>query len=171
MILKSPRLEIGPVHTSDAPQFAEWLNDPEVVKYSEHRHYTHSADTQLDYWYSAATVEPNSTNTIRLLTSYAAIGSISVNVDDKNNLANVAIMIGDRTQWGNGYGYEAWKTVCDYLFARKQIRKIEAGCMVANVKMIKICTEYGMSQEAVVPGHFLFDGQPMSMWTFGKFAP
>ncbi len=171
MILETPRLRMDSPSSQEAYQFALWLNDPEVTKYSEQRHTKHTIGTQVDYWYSPATVEPNLVYVIRLLDADLPIGSLAVRVDTNNNVANVGIMIGDKTQWGKGYGFEAWECLCNFLFIEKKIRKIEAGCMSLNAPMIKICTKYGMRHEAIIQAHFLLDKEPVSMHLYGKLAP
>lgn len=172
MILQTPNLELDAPDISDADIFAEWLNDPEVVKYSEQRHQKHTGQSQRDYWRSPATVEPNLVYTIHSVfpNPEAPIGSIAARIDTQNNVANVGIMIGDKSYWGHGYGFEAWECFCNYLFIEKKIRKIEAGCMSLNAPMIRICTKYGMRHEAIVQAHFLLDGKPVSMHLYGKTA-
>lgn len=171
MILMTPRLELGIYKTYEAGLFAGWLNDPEVVKYSEQRHKKHTDETQLDYWYSPATLAPSILRTIRIQDSATPIGSIAASVDQNNNVANVGVLVGDRTQWGKGYGFEAWECFCNYLIIEQRIRKIEAGCMSLNLPMIRICIKYGMRQEAIIPGHFLIaQGVSAGMHLFGKIA-
>lgn len=170
MILQTPNLELDAPDMSDAVLFADWLNDPEIVKYSEQRHQEHTPESQRDYWRSTATVEPNYIYTIHTIDPCGPIGSVAVRVDSHNNVANVGIMIGDKTQWGKGYGFEAWECVCNYLIIEKKIRKIEAGTMSLNASMIRICIKYGMRHEAIVQDHFLLDGRPVSMHLYGKIA-
>ncbi len=43
------------------------------------------------------------------------IGNINAYVDVENSVADVGIMIGERSAWGQGYGTEAWQAVCNYL--------------------------------------------------------
>lgn len=169
MIIMAPGLRLEPPAYEHAAQFAQWLNDPEIVKYSEQRHRQHTTESQRDYWRSTATVEPNCVYTIH--GTGAPIGSISAVIDQNNNVANVGIMIGDKSAWGQGYGFEAWECFCNYLIVEKSIRKIEAGCMNINGPMNRICIKYGMKHEATIPQHFLASkGLPVSMNLYGKIA-
>lgn len=170
MILMTPRLTIRRPMTDDIPYFVDWLNDPDVVKYSEQRHKKHTRESQYDYWLSPATTEPNSVWTIWVTDIAVPIGSLVTRVDTNNNVANVGIMIGDRPAQSRGYGFEAWECFCNYLFIEKKIRKIEAGCMSLNAPMIRICTKYGMRHEAIVQSHFLANGEPVSLHLYGKIA-
>ncbi len=170
MILMTPHLVLHPPTPRAAPLVVGWLNDREVVQFSEQRHKKHTVESQLDYWKSPATVEPNFVRIIELQENYA-IGSISVTVDQNNNVADVGILIGNKSHWGRGFGYETWECVCNYLFAEKGIRKIEAGCMATNKAMRRICEKFLMFEEGTRTNHFMVNGEPVSMIMYGKFHP
>lgn len=148
-----------------AELFASWLNDPEVVRYSEQRHKVHTRESQLDYWKSPATVYPNTVWIIHL--DGRPIGSISATVDEKNSVADVGILIGDKTQWGKGYGYDAWSVICDLLLATL-VRKVEGGCMSVNSSMVKVMEKYGMKLEGIRQDHFDIGYQKSNCLLYGK---
>jgi len=170
MILMTQHLIMRPPEPRAAPLVVGWLNDPEVVKFSEQRHKQHTVESQLNYWKSPATYEPNLVRIIELQENYA-IGSISATIDQKNNIADVGILIGDKSQWGRGFGYEAWECVCNYLFFERKIRKIEAGCMSINKPMIRLCEKYMMRLEGTKIAHFDVGGMTSDMLMYGKFGP
>ena len=170
MILMTRNLIMRPHKIEEAHIFAEWLNDPEVVKFSEQRHKKHTVLSQRDYWMSKATTEPDIYYVIDYATNNRPIGSISATIDLNNQIANVGIIIGDKSVWGNGYGYEAWECFCNYLFIEKKIRKVEAGSMSSNKSMRRICERFFMQLEGTQRGHFLIDAMPSDLVMYGKFA-
>ena len=153
-----------------SPHPIDWLNDPEVMKYSEQRHKEHTINTQADYIKS---LQPPSQylEIYRAGTLRAFIGTMSVHVDEPNNIAQVGILIGNKLYWGMGLGFEAWECVCDHLLKNKGIRKIEAGSMETNLAMRAIFTKYRMFQEAYISRHFLLeDGSTTGEVRYGRFA-
>lgn len=164
-MITTPRLRIiqPKVSVDNARQFVEWLNDPEVVRFSEQRHKHHNVWSQLEYMRSF--VLPHILNEIYL--GDQLIGSVTAYVDAKNDVADVGILLGDKTKWGQGLGLEAWRGFCNDLF-RRGVRKIEAGCMATNYAMATICTKYGMQLEAQIPAHFLVEEKPVGLWRYGK---
>lgn len=145
-----------------------WLNDPEVVKYSENRHKKHTTESQRSFM--ASILYPNRFMEIELRGTEIIIGTMTVYVDEPNKIAQVGILIGSKTKWGKGYGFEAWACVCDGLFS-DGIRKIEAGCMETNLAMRAIFTKYRMFQEAYISRHFLLeDGSTTGEVRYGRFA-
>lgn len=139
-----------------------WLNDPEVVRYSEQRHKEHTEESQQFYLQDG----PDVFREIHAGDRF--IGTISAYIDEPNSIADVGILIGDKSIWGKGYGTEAWIAFCDHLFLHK-IRKIEAGAMNINSRMINIFRKSGMHFEAFRENHFLYDGEPVHMVLWGKF--
>jgi RimJ/RimL family protein N-acetyltransferase len=141
----------------------QWLNDPVVVQYSEQRHQHHDIETQQQYI--------QDTDIFREIhTHHSFIGTITASVDRANSVADVGILIGDKNEWGKGYGFEAWKGFCDHLFTHG-MRKIEAGTMRNNRSMRVIFNRYDMVQEGIRFDHFLYDKETYSdMLLYGKFA-
>lgn len=146
-----------------------WLNDPEVLRYSEQRHKKHSAATQLNYIFSKRPKSEVYLGIFLPSSKSELIGTISATIDANNSIADMGIMIGDKTQWNKGLASEAWKTLMDYLFDEKKIRKIEAGCMAKNTGMISVFKKCGMHKEGERKDHFMIDGGFSNMELWGAF--
>lgn len=142
----------------------QWLNDPQVMQYSEQRHHIHTIESQRTYYKMFS----GSNLFLAVYTGSEMIGTMTVYTDDYNGIANVGILIGDRSKWGLGYGHDAWATVCDYLI-KSGTRKIEAGCMAINKPMMSICQHYGMVEEGRQKDHFVINGKPSDLVHWGKF--
>ncbi len=144
-----------------------WLNDPEVVKYSEQRHYRHTLESQHAYLNDF----PHDSHIwlIKLVENDAIyhIGTITAYVDAPNKVANIGILIGQKGLWGRGYGHEAWSEVMVWLFANG-IRKVECGCMSSNDKMINLAQRAGLDGEGCIPKHFINSDD---LLLFGMLAP
>lgn len=145
-----------------------WLRDPEVVRYSEQRHRTHTISTQLHYINSFG--GKSHLWGIYLVETGDHIGNLSAVHDEPNNVSDVGIMIGDRRCWGKGYGTEAWVRACGWMLDRDggDIRKLEAGCARNNEAMLKIIRGTGFTQEGERLNRFLFEGNPISALLFGR---
>ncbi len=157
-------IESAPIDERSLREMVGWLNDPFTMQYSEQRHVHHTIYTQLDY----ISLYQDENLLLGIYTGKALIGTISVMVDAPNNTANIGILIGDRSKWGKGYGFEAWKAVCDMKF-KDGIRKIEAGCVADNVSMMSICSRYDMIEEGRQDDHFIYNGLPADLVHWGKF--
>jgi ribosomal-protein-alanine N-acetyltransferase len=171
--LSSKRLLLTPYLSSLVHQrHVDWLRDPEVVKYSEQRHFYHCLETQEAY-VSQRTFEDRYLWLIQVPPGMLAtrdIGTIRVSVDRMNRVGDMGILIGEKSMWGQGYGTEAWKTVMDYCFKGLELRKVECGTMLANIGMRRTATKCGMEPEGARLSHFILDGETQDLLLYGKKA-
>jgi RimJ/RimL family protein N-acetyltransferase len=145
------------------PEQVAWLNDKEIVKYSEQRHHEHCLHTQKEYvrwktWDGPLWL-------IKL--DGQDIGTIAAKLDTTNNRAEMGILIGRKDLYGKGYATEAWRAVMQWLFD-KGIGKIECGCMSPNLGMRQVAIKSGMVIEGGRKDHFLLDGKPVDVVYYGK---
>jgi RimJ/RimL family protein N-acetyltransferase len=91
------------------------------------------------------------------------IGTMTAYVDTHNEVAEVGIMIGERSAWGQGYGLEAWQAVCDYLLAQRNIRKITAGTAATNTAMRRIMEKAGMVPDGLRKAQYIIDNKSVDV--------
>ncbi len=72
------------------------------------------------------------------------IGNITAYVDEANKVADIGILIGETKAWGKGYATETLAAVCEYLFKIVKIRKITAGTISSNRRMLRLMDRIGM---------------------------
>lgn len=142
--------------------YVNWLNDKEVVKYSEQRFKHHSLDSCREYWRSFIG-SPNYFWAIVLKDGNKHIGNINAYVDVINNIADIGILIGAKEMWGKGYGIEAWNAVCKFLFDSIKVRKITAGTISTNKAMLGIMRKAGMVDDGRRIRHVLFEGSEVDV--------
>jgi [ribosomal protein S5]-alanine N-acetyltransferase len=162
------RLTFGPVLNTEADirEIIGWLNNPDVVRFSEQRHKHHTIETQLAY---IQALNPGDLY-LAIYENGIMIGTTLATIDLHNMVANVGIMIGYTNRWRSGLGYEAWVGVCDHLLKDFHlIRKVEAGCMACNTGMMGICAHYGMMEEGRQDDHFSVNGSYIDLVHWGKF--
>lgn len=174
--LTSARLSLIP-YTAGlvAARHVAWLNDSEVVRYSEQRHKTHTLESQHEYL-NKFPVGSHIWLISRRVSSADAlynglevdIGTITAYIDMPNRIADVGILIGDKSTWGQGYGAEAWMAVIDFLFSAG-IRKIECGCMLSNIAMRKLAKKVGMVWEGTRMNHFELDSLLEDLILMGRY--
>jgi RimJ/RimL family protein N-acetyltransferase len=168
MSIATPRLVLRALSRASPRQVA-WLRDPEVVRFSEQRHRSHTLSSQLRYVTSFA--GRSRFWGIFRIEDDEQIGNVTAMVDEPNDVAEVGILIGDKSAWRRGFGAEAWTAACLWLLDKNggAIRKLEAGCMRANEPMMKILAKSRFVHEGERANHFLLGGSPTGMALFGRF--
>ena len=162
-IIKSSRLKIVPFSRKYlTEQYVSWLNDSETMKYSEQRHKRHVIQSCYEYWKSFEGT-PNNFWAIVLINQEKHIGNITTYKDTFHNVVDISILIGERTMWGQGYGFEAWQAMCNYLFREEKVRKITAGTLSVNKAMIKIMKKSNMIEDGCRKRHFIYRGKEIDI--------
>jgi len=164
-IIISSRLRLKPssMDAGALGKMVRWLNNKELMRYSEQRHRKHTLDSQRDYIESFQ--DPNIF--LEIHSGREIIGTVTAFVDGYNKVADVGILIGE--QGRSGFGSEAWKAFCDHLIAHG-IRKIEAGCIDSNLAMMNVARKYEMILEGRRFEHFMFEGEPRDMALWAKYS-
>lgn len=144
-------------------RYVGWLNDKQVVKYSEQRHSKHTIESCKKYYQSFIDSPNLFLGIISNREDIGHIGNITVVIDLPNGTAEVSIMIGEKKIWGKGLGKEAWKLVLDYLLKLPKIRKVSAGTMSTNLPMLSLMKSAGMEIECIRKSHLLLDRVPVDI--------
>ena len=155
-------------HLTD--RYIAWLNDAQVVRFSEQRHRRHDRASCRAY-FDSMSISNNYFCAVEInRDGEHHVGNISVYVDRPNGLADVAIMIGDRSVWGSGIGFESWRGVRRSLIKREGYRKVTGGCLAANRAMVRIMEKTGMRPDGCRAAHYLVDGNQVDLVFYAAFA-
>ncbi len=146
--------------------YIAWLNDEELMKFSEQRHYKHTKKTCEDYM-SCFEDSENMFLAIENL-DRNLIGTITIYRDLRNEIVDIGIMIGAKAERKKGLGSEAWTATVKWIEQELKPRKITAGCMATNVDMIKIMHSVGMQADGIRKMHFLQNGQAVDIIYMAK---
>ena len=146
--IRTERLEIIPFERKHiTARYIDWLNDPDVVRYSNQRFMIHTKKTCEEY---LATYDNNPDfywAIVEIQEGHGHIGNINAIMDKEPQVADLGIVIGEKQLWGKGYGLEAWLLVCDYFFSTTSVLKITGGTPVTNKAMISIFRKAGMQEQ------------------------
>jgi [ribosomal protein S5]-alanine N-acetyltransferase len=146
-----------------------WLNDPEVVRYSNQRFVHHTAESAAAFLASFAGSE-NLFLSIRRLADDRAVGTMTVYRAVPHGTADLGILVGDKQVWGQGYGREAWMLLLDWLDSQQVVRKFTCGTAAPNRAMRRLAEASGMELEATKCRHEIVDGVPVDLLFFARFA-
>jgi ribosomal-protein-alanine N-acetyltransferase len=150
-------------------RYVGWLNDPQVVRYSEQRHRRHCMEScgaylaqmqHSDGLFLAMQVEGS---------DLGHIGNISVAFDQPNLSADLSIMIGEKRAWGRGYASLAWTAVMQYLLEDAGMRRVTAGTMEVNEPMIRLMQRSAMQLDCVRPRNFMWEGREVGLVSGSRF--
>lgn len=170
-VIKTERLLIRPFSDEYLTErYVSWLNDIELMQYSEQRHRKHSLESCRLYMMDFKDSPNYLWAVVARDLGLGHIGNINAYVDPFNSLADVGIMIGEKKAHGEGYGFEAFKAVTDFLLKDCNMRKVTAGAMSVNEPMIRIMKKAGMVEDGTRKRHYIWGGREVDILHFAKFV-
>lgn len=149
--------------------YVDWLNDPEAVRYSNlrfRRHTRASCEREL----AELAGGPHRLYSLRLQADDRAIGTMTVRRSPPHGTAEVELLIGDTSVWGQGHGRDAWRTMTEWLAGQPGVRKITAGMPEGHQRMRRLAERSGMQLEAVRRAHEVVDGRPQDFLHYARFT-
>ncbi len=136
--LRRPRIQ-------DARFVFHWERDDEVWRHDPHRPY---AQTLTDFLsvFERSYVRGNGRQFWLIIENeqHLPIGTITYfNVEQRADQAEVGLGIGDKSQWGKGYGAEAISLLTQYLFTQPAFTRLYAETAMANTPARKAFAKAG----------------------------
>jgi RimJ/RimL family protein N-acetyltransferase len=160
--LSGHRVRLSPFTEHHVSQrYVDWLNNPELMRFSENRHRLHSLASCQAYQHSLVANGHLFWAIERLEGESDHIGNLTVHFDLHNGLADVGILLGERALHGQGYGLESWQLACTYLLQLNNVRKVTAGTLSCNLPMLRIMEKTGMVPDGERINHYLVAGKPV----------
>lgn len=154
-----------------SPDYVEWLEDPEIVRYVEVRHAKHTGDTVARFVESMLASANDLMMGIFIKTTGRHIGNIKLGgVNWHYGRGDIGVIIGDKACWGQGYGTEAIDCLSRLAFAGVGLRRLEAGAYASNKGCIKAFLKAGFREEGVLADYWLLNGKPEDSVLMGRLA-
>ncbi len=128
--------------------YHSWLNDQEVNTGNSHAIFPTSFESMKAYYNSIIGSTDKIILAIIAKDKDVHIGNISLqNINWIYRSAEFAILLGDKSYWGKGVGYEAVRLIINHGFKQLNLNRIYCGTFDNNIGMQKIAEKLGMQQE------------------------
>lgn len=148
--------------------YLNWLNDPEVVRYSNQRFKTHNFESSRAYLESFRE-SGNLFLAIHTKQDGLFIGTMTAYFSVPHKTVDIGLLIGNKRYWGQGMGGDAWQTLMLHLLRFDSIRKVTGGTLRCNTGMVNIMVKAGMQPDGVRVAQELVDNLPQDILYFARF--
>ena len=169
VFLRDDYVILRPLLAEDAsPEYLDWLNDPEVLRYRSSKAYPSTA-TDLEAYIASIPSRGDLVLAICEAEGGRHIGNIALNtILWTHKTAELSIMIGGRDTWGKGYGRRAIKLITAHAFRSMGLRRIWAES--PNPAFNAVMKRLGWVKEGVKRSAFLVDGEYVDFECWGLLA-
>ncbi|MBM3140210.1 MAG: GNAT family N-acetyltransferase [Chloroflexi bacterium] len=165
MFLEGERVRLRPAEVTDTPRFLPWINDPEVRHLLGAAAYQYSLAAEEEFIRSR---QENSWEAGVFLVIEAmdaddeprTIGNLEARrLHAESRHAEIGILIGDREYWGRGYGEDAMRTLCRFLFEELDLHRVYLSVLEFNPRARRSYEKVGFVEEGRKREHAFIAGR------------
>jgi len=172
LTIKTKRLVLRPLVLGDIERMHLLLNDPDVIKTTLGMPYPNTI-THAKNWveYEIAAYEQGNKVilAIELRETGETIGSINLDIDRKNEMAELGYWIGTK-YWNKGYATEASQAMIKYGFEHLKLHRIHANHSKENIISGRVLRKIGMEYEGCQKHHVKKDDVFKDLENYGILA-
>ncbi len=167
--LRGETVRLTGLTREDIPTVARWTQDAGYMRLLDGRPaFPKSADDLTKQMEEGQKGENSFLFAIRPSNGEELIGYAQIDgISWSNQVAWVEIGIGDRTYWGQGYGYEAMSILLRFAFAELNLHRLQLTVFGYNERAIALYEKLGFQREGVFREFLHRDGQRYEMFLYG----
>ena len=158
------------LHPDDVTEdYVAWMNDPEVVFYTEQKFMSHTMETVIRFVDEQWQAEDSFL--FGIFKDEKHIGNIKLGPVNRNHqVATLSYIIGDKDYWGLGVASAAIAAITVFGFSKLRLRKIFATSYYENTASIKVLEKNGFIIEGRLRQQLMIDGKCVDQIFLGKFS-
>jgi RimJ/RimL family protein N-acetyltransferase len=131
-----------------AGPYLEWFNDPEVCRLNGHHRFPYRHEDARAFVQRVNASREELVLAIVRSDDHRHIGNVALQqIDFVSRSAELAIVIGARDCWGQGYSKEAGRLLLEHAFFSLNLNRVYCGTLEHNVPMQRLAVHLGMREE------------------------
>lgn len=160
---------LRPLQMADVTdEYVSWMNDYEIVKYTESRFVAHTYQSIKDFVRKANTSD---THTFAIIAKDTEkhIGNIKLGgINEHHRFGDIGLIIGHEEYFGRGIGTECICLVTDFAFNTIRLHKVWCGIYENNISSIRAFEKAGWEKYATDLNKCLFEGSYINCLLYHK---
>jgi RimJ/RimL family protein N-acetyltransferase len=170
-MIQGERVVLRPVEEADLSYLTVWLNDPEVAS-GVLRNWPLSQDGARSWLERRKGSLSTLPFAICERPDQRPVGLVEIaDIHWVHQLAELWIIIGDKTRWGRGLASEALALLLDYAFKNLGLRKMHVKARADNPAAARLYLKCGFVQEGVFIKEYLSGGEYVDLIRMAVFNP
>ena len=145
------KIYLRPLEREDAQLFVPWINDAEVTRTLEVFYRPLNLQAEVEFIETIYKSEHDVVLGIAVKETEALIGGAGLHrMDFKNRRASFGIFIGEKSEWGKGYGTEVTALMTGYAFEILNMNRVWLHVYEYNERGLKAYERVGFKREGVL---------------------
>tara|TARA_A100001011_G_scaffold386019_1_gene461054 strand:+ start:1883 stop:2377 length:495 start_codon:yes stop_codon:yes gene_type:complete len=148
------------------PKYVSWLNDYEVVKYTEQRHQRHTLETVKEFVINKLNSDDDFYG---IYYNKRHVGNIRIGpLSQRYKIASIGYFIGDRRYWGKGIATKSISMILKLAKNKYKLSKVTAELYAPNIASEKALIKNGFVLEGILKNNAIFEGNRINSKIFGR---
>lgn len=170
IVIKGTKTKIRPFVESDINEdYISWLNDDEIMQFSNQRFIIHNRESSLNYMNGFIDTS-NAFFAVEDVETSKLIGTITVYFSEREGIADLGILLGDKEFAGKGFGKDCWCATIEWLKNQDNVRKITAGTVSVNKPMLALMRAADMLEDGRRRKQQIIKEHPVDVLYFALFS-
>ena len=144
-MLYGKRIVLRPIELEHLPNYVRWFADTDVLAYFGP--YLPMNQAQEQAWYERQNNDPTTVNFAAELDGQHIGGGGLFRLGDRNQSAEVGLLIGEKSLWNQGLGQDILTTLVDYGFGYLNLHRIFLRVFAENTRAIRAYEKVGFVHE------------------------
>jgi RimJ/RimL family protein N-acetyltransferase len=172
-LLRGARLRLTALEEDDVPIIASWDEDTQFLRLYDARLARPRPKGEVADWLKQLRQEDHTIAFgIRGVESNDLLGTVTLDgVLWPHRVCGIGIAIGERDQWGKGYGFEAAQLTLDFAFRELNLHRVTATVFNYNRRSIALVEKLGFQREGAFREYLERDGERHDMLLYGLLRP
>lgn len=146
--LKGPRLKLRPLKNTEASFLFKWHKDKEIIRFVDWSLFKPNLNAWREYIKKTA-VDKNKIRLAMENEEGKIIGTAGLNLDKLNKTASLVVIIGEKTEWGKGYGGECIEILGHYVFHKLKYHRFELFVSMGSKRAVELYQRKGFVSEGI----------------------
>jgi len=172
-LLHGERIRLTALNEDDAPTIARWDEDSQFLRLYDARAARPRSEAEITGWLQGLRDDERTIAFgIRPLDGDELIGTLELDsILWPHRVCGLAIAIGDRQHWGQGYGYEAAQLGLAFAFDELNLYRVTGTVFSYNQRSLALLEKLKFQREGVFREFLERDGERCDMLLFGLLRP
>ena len=167
--LQGNRVRLTALKKKDVSTIVQWHEDIGFLRLLDSNAAVPKSEDEIVSWIDECAKDHTIINLgIRLLEREMLVGTIGIfNIEWSNKVGDIVIGIGDRQNWGKGYGTEALDLIIYYAFNELNFHRLGINVLSYNERAIALYERTGFQREGVMREFGMRDGKRYDLIFYG----
>lgn len=168
-LLCGDRVRLTALTLDDLQTMARWFENAEFMRLYDARPARPKSVAELIHWLEELQKAKNDfAFAVRPLESKDLVGYVELDgILWPHGVCGFSIAIGDRANWGRGYGYEAAQLALAFAFGEINLHRVTATVFSYNERSIALFEKLGFQREGMYREFLQRDGKRYDMLLYG----